>query len=325
MLSRRAVLFAGGGAVLMRSGAVRAQPPPKMLRVGYVGMQPRDTPLYRSFLGRMGELGYREGKNFTFEFVQAAGIEGYDAGFRELATRKIDVFLAAGSEVALRAVRAAAGTTPVAFLAIDFDPLAKGYVASLTRPGGTVTGILARQIELAAKRIELVREAFPNAHRTGLMFDAASRDQANAAAEAAKTFGFDAALIEVTGSPPDYAAALRSMDGSPREPVVLPASPLFVRDRARIANVLLDRRTPSMCALRDNTEAGALMSYGIDLNGLFRDIADYIDRIARGQKPADMPIEQSTRFHMAVNLKTAAALGIALPVAFTARANEVFE
>jgi putative ABC transport system substrate-binding protein len=324
MLSRRRVLLAAGSAVLVHARVARAQPS-KMLRVGFVGIQSRDAALYKSFLGRMAELGYREGRNFTFEYVQAPSIEGYDAAFRELATRKIDIFLAAGSEPSLRAVRAVAGTTPIAFLAIDFDPLAKGYVASLTRPGANITGILVQQIELAAKRIELVREVFPNANRVGLLFDNASREQADSAAAAARSLGFDSILIEVRGPPPDYAAALHAMDAAPGQPIVLPASPLFIRDRTQIADVLLGRRTPSMCAFRENAAAGALMSYGIDLNGLFADIADYVDRIARGQKPAEMPIEQSTRFFMAVNLKTAAALGLSLPMAFTARANEVFE
>jgi putative ABC transport system substrate-binding protein len=325
MLSRRGVLFAAASTVLMHARVARAQPASKMLRVGYVGIQARDAPLYKSFLGRMAELGYHEGRNFTFEYQQAPSIEGYEAAFRELATRKIDIYLAAGSEPSLRAVRAIAGTTPIAFLAIDFDPLAKGYVASLSRPGANITGILVRQIELAAKRIELVRQVFPTASRVGLLFDMASREQANSSADAGRSLGFDPILIEVTGQPPDYAAALRAMDGAPGQPIVLPASPLFIRDRTAIANVLLDRRLPSMCAFRENAAAGALMSYGIDLNGLFIDIADYVDRIARGQKPAEMPIEQSTRFFMAVNLKTASALGLSLPMAFTARANEVFE
>jgi putative ABC transport system substrate-binding protein len=276
--------------LLLGRRAGRAQPTAKVLRVGFVGIQPRGTGIYVSFINRMAELGYREGKNFVFEYVQAPSIEGYEASFRELATRKIDVFLAAGSEPALRGVRAVAGTTPIAFLAVDFDPLAKGYVASLTRPGGNITGILVRQIELAAKRIEFVREAFPIAHRVGLLFDAASRDQTDSAAEAARSLGFTETLIEVKGSPPDYSAALRAMDEAPGQPVVLPASPLFLRDRAALAQVLIDRHTPSMSAFRDNAEAGALMSYGIDLSGLFTDIADYVDRIARGQKPADMPI-----------------------------------
>jgi putative ABC transport system substrate-binding protein len=225
----------------------------------------------------------------------------------------------------LRAARAAAGSVPIAFLAIDFDPLDKGYVGSLARPGGNITGILVRQLELASKRVEILREAMPKARRLGLVWDAASRDQANAAAGAGREFGFEPRLIEVTGEAPDYAAALQPMHDASGEPVVIPASPIFLRDREAIAQVLIQKRIPSMSAFRENAEAGALMSYGIDLVGLFADIADFVDRIAKGAHPAEMPIEQSTRFHMAINLKSAATLGISLPVSFTARANEVFE
>jgi putative ABC transport system substrate-binding protein len=326
MLSRRGVILAAAGTMLACRQEAQAQQPSKTLRVGFVGIQVRGAAAYRTFQHRMAEHGYREGANFTFDYLQAPSIEGYDAAFRALATRNIDIFLAAGSEPALRAVRAAAGTKPIAFLAIDFDPLAKGYVASLARPGGNITGILVRQIELAAKRIELLREAFPTATRVGLLCDAASREQVDAAAAAARKLGFASTPLEVTGQPPDYASALGAMDGTRGQPVVVPASPLFARDRVALASALLDHRTPAMCALRDNAEAGALMSYGVDLNAVFADIADCVVRIARGRKsPAEIPIEQSTRVQMTVNLKTASALGLALPMAFTARANEVFE
>jgi putative ABC transport system substrate-binding protein len=273
----------------------------------------------------MAELGYQEGKNFTFDYLQAAGIDGYEAAYRELALRKVDIMMAAGSEPALRAARAAAGTLPIAFLAIDFDPVAKGHVESLARPGGNVTGILVRQLELAAKRTELVREVLPRARVLGLIWDLASREQADAAAEAAKTLRFEPRLLEMTAEPLDYGTALRRMDDAVGEPVMLPASPIFLRDRVAVAQALIARGLPSISAFRDNAEAGALMSYGIDLSGLFRDIADCVDRIARGAKPAEMPIEHATQFHMTVNLKTAATLGLSIPVAFTARAHEVFE
>jgi putative ABC transport system substrate-binding protein len=314
-----------GGVVAIWPLMARAQQQPRMLRVGYVGIQPRDAPLYQSFRRRMAELGYQEGRNFTFDYIQTSSIEGYEPDYRELAARKVDIFLAVGSEPALRAAQAAAGTLPIAFLAVDFDPMAKGYVASMSRPGGNVTGIFVHQLELAAKRIELLREVLPNALRVGLIWDASSRDQADAAAEAAKTLGFTPLLIEVTGQPPDYAAALRAMDVAPGQPVAVPAGPLFLRDRAAIAQALLERRIPSISAFREVAEAGAMISYGVDLMGLFRDIADHVDRIARGGKPAEMPIEQTTRFHMTVNLKTAASLNVSLSHAFTARANEVFE
>jgi putative ABC transport system substrate-binding protein len=304
--------------------SARAQQP-RMLRVGFVGIQPRDAPIYVAFLKRMAELGYQEGRNFTFEYIRAPSIEGYEASYRELLARKVDILLAAGNEPNLRSARVVAGTLPIAFLAIDFDPLAAGHVASLARPGGNITGILVQQIELAAKRIELLREAMPNARRVGLAWDAASREQAESAAEAARMLGLEPRLIEVPGPAPDYPAAFRQMRDAPGEPVVIPASPIFLRDRATVAQALSGQRIPSISAFRENAEAGALMSYGIDLVGLFGDIASYVDRIARGAKAAEMPIEQSSRFYMTVNLKTATLLGLTLPVAFTARANEVFE
>src|SRR5437867_13128777 len=134
---------------------VRAQPQPK-LRVGFVGIQPREAPIYTNFLRRMAELGYQEGRNFTFDYIQTPNVEGYEKNYHALAARKVDIFLAVGNEPALRAAVAAAGGKPIAFLAIDFDPQAKGYVASLSRPGGNVTGLFVRQIELAAKRVEIV-------------------------------------------------------------------------------------------------------------------------------------------------------------------------
>jgi putative ABC transport system substrate-binding protein len=324
MIGRRKfiTLFGGAAAWPLAAGA---QQQPKVLRVGYVGVQSPDSPLYMSFRKRMAELGYKQGGNFSFEYIQTPDIEGYEPAYRELAARKVDVFLAVGSEPALRAALAAAGIRPIAFLAVDFDPAAKGYVASLTRPGGNITGILVQQIELAAKRIELLREVLPSAHRIGLLWDASSRDQADASIKAAKSFGFVSLLIEVTGQRPDYAAALRRLGDAPGQAVVIPAGPLFMRDRAAIAQALIEARIPSISAFREVAEAGAMMSYGVDLEGLFRDIADYVDRIAKGGKPAEMPMEQAARFNMAINLKAAARVGVSLPNSFTVRANEVFE
>jgi putative ABC transport system substrate-binding protein len=168
--------------------------------------------------------------------------------------------IAAGNEPALRAARAAAGALPIVFLAIDFDPVGKGYVASLARPGGNITGIFVHPLELAAKRIELVREALPQARHLGLIWDASSRDQAEAAAAAGKSLGFEPRRIEVTGQPPDYAAAFGQMADVPGEPMVIPSGPIFLRDRAAIGRLLLERHIPSIGAFREIVEAGVAMS-----------------------------------------------------------------
>jgi putative tryptophan/tyrosine transport system substrate-binding protein len=322
-MRRREFIFALGGAALGWPIAARAQQP-KMLRVGFVGIQPREFPVYAAFLKRMAELGYQEGRNFVFEYLQAPNVDSYETSYRELAARKVDVFLAVGNEPALRAALAAADGGPIAFLAIDFDPLAKGYVANLSRPGGNVTGIFVRQLELAAKRVEIAREVFPGATSVGIAFDNVSREQRDVAAEAARKLGLEPRMIEVKGQH-GYGDAFDTMSAARDQPIILPAGPMFLRDRETIAQALLVRRIPSVAAFRENTEAGALISYGFDLIGLFRDIAGYVHQIARGAKPSETPIDQSSRFHMAVNLKTAASLGISLSDTFVARANEVRE
>src|SRR5260370_13854419 len=146
---RQVIRLLGKAAIfpsLVRRLAARGEAKPKMLRVGYVGVQSPDAPLYKAFRNRMAELGYQEGRNFSFEYLQTPDIEGYGPAYRELAAREVDVFFAVG-EPGLRAAQAAAGALPIALLAVDFDPMAKGYVASLARPGGNVTGIVVQQME----------------------------------------------------------------------------------------------------------------------------------------------------------------------------------
>jgi putative ABC transport system substrate-binding protein len=213
---------------------------------------------------------------------------------------------------------------PIAFLAIDFDPLAKGYVANLSHPAGNVTGIFVQETELAAKRVEIAREAFPRATLVGIAFDMLSQEQGEAAAEAARKLGLEPRMVEVKGEQ-GYAGAFGAMDNARGQPIILPAGGMFLRDRAAIAQALLEHRIPSIAAFRENMEAGALISYGFDLMGLFYDIASYVQQLAAGTKPSEMPIEQSPRFYMGVNLKTAASLGVSLSDVFIARANEVRE
>ena len=323
-MRRREFITLIGGATVVWPVMARAQQQPKMLHVGFVGIQRREAPVYTNFLKRMAELGYQEGRNFTFDYIQTPDVEGYESNYRELAARKVDVFLAVGTERALRAALLAADGKPIVLLAIDFDPVARGYVASLSRPGGSVTGIFVRQLELAAKRVEIAREAFPRATVVGIAFDTISREQRDASAEAARKLGLEPRMIEIKGEQ-GYAGAFGAMDNAPGQPIILPAGPIFLRDRAAIAQALLERRIPSVAAFRENMEAGALISYGFDLMGLFYDLAAYVHRIAGGAKPFDMPIEQSPRFYMAVNLKTAASLGVSLSDVFVARANEVRE
>jgi putative ABC transport system substrate-binding protein len=323
MRRRDFIALAGSAATTWPLRAIAQQP--KGLRVGYSGMLPRGAAHYAAFEQRMAELGYVQGRNFTFEFIQAPGIEGYDQTYRELVGRGVDLLLAGGNEPALLAARAVAGALPVVFFAIDFDPVEKGYVASMSHPGHNTTGIFASQLELAGKRIEILRDAFPDARRVGLLWDAASREQAEAALPVARQLGFEARLLEVAGEPPDYAAALMPMGDSRGEPIMVPATPIFLRDRATLARLLIEHRTPSICAFREVMEAGGLMSYGVNLVDVFRDVADIVDQVAKGAKAGETPMRQLSHFHTAVNLKTAKALGLEISPMLLARADEVIE
>ena len=323
-MKRRDFILGLGSAAAMLPMAARALQP-KMLRVGFSGILPRGAPHYEAFERRMAELGYQPGRNFTFEYIQAPSIEGYALAYRELVARKIDILLAAGNEPALQAARAAGGGIPIVFIALDFDPVEKGYVASLSHPGNNMTGLYVSQLELAGKRIEILREAFPQAHRIGLLWDSASHEQAVAAVAASAKLGFEPRLLELLGQPPNYAAALKPMDESPGDPIVIPASPLFLRDRATIAQLLLERRTPSICAFREVMEVGALMSYGVNLVDVFRDVAVLVDQVAKGSKAGDVPMRGPSHFHTAFNLKTAKALELIIPAPLLARADEVIE
>jgi putative ABC transport system substrate-binding protein len=321
MRRREFTLLVGGAA--MWPLAARAQS--NFLRVGLVLFNPRSAPYIVGFEKRMAELGYEENKNFALEFLLITSVEEFPSAYAELARRKVDIFVAAGSELALRAALAAAGTLPIVLLAIDFDPIAKGYVTGLARTRGNVTGIFVRQLELAAKRVRLTREALPKAHTLGLWWDAVSRDQAEAAAAVANFLGFAPRLIEVPGQPRDYAGAIGQMADVAGQPIMIGVSPVFLRDRAAILPLLLAQRSPAIAGFRQFVEVGALMSYGIDLVDLYRDLAGYVDRIAKGAKPADLPMAQPTKFEFVINLKTANALGLEVPATLLAQADEVIE
>ena len=311
------LLSATATSPLLLPRAVRAQLQPKMLRVGFVGMQPREFPLYTTFLKRMAELGYQEGRNLTFDYIQTPNIEGYEKDYRELAARKVDVFLAVGNEPALRAALSAADGKPIAFLAVDFDPLAKGYVANLSRPGGNVTGIFVRQLELAAKRVEIAREAFPRATVVGIAFDTVSREQRDAAAEAARQLELEPRMIEIKGEQ-GYAEPLDESVGALAER-------LFRTNRAQIVQLALAAHLPTIFAERENVEAGGLASYGIDTRENYRVAAGYVDKILKGAKPGDLPIEFPTKVELVINLRTAKALGLTVSPQLLARADEVIE
>jgi ABC-type uncharacterized transport system substrate-binding protein len=325
-IERRKFLATLGGAAASWPLVARAQQPPAILRVGLVSVQPRTTAVYVAFLQRMAELGYEEGKNFVFDYTQVPNIEGYEHGYQELAVRNVDVFFASGPEIALKSALAAAGTHPIVMVAVDYDPLARGYVTSLARPTGNLTGIFFQQIELTAKRLQLVKEAFPDLQTVTVFWDRISADQWQAVQSAAVELGLRLVGIEFREQPYDYERAAAQLPSAGRRVVIVLTSPVFaVPDRARLPDFALRHRLASMFSLREFVNVGGLMSYGASFTAMYRRAAEYVDRIARGVKPADLPIEQPTKFELVINLKTAKVLDLVIPDKLLALADEVIE
>ena len=319
-------VLGGGPATLVMPWlrAAYAQESSK-LRVGTVAGTPRSSPQWTAFERRMAGLGYQEGRNFSFDFMQATSSEEIEAGYRNLATRGPDVIVASGPEIGLKSALAATQTLPIVMVAIDYDPLARGYVTSLARPSGNLTGLVFQQIELAAKRIQLIRDAFPDMLGATMFWDQLSADQWEAARKTATTLGLQLSGIELRDPPYDYEAALAQAPVEHRALLIVTTSPPFFRDRERLAAFALRHRVLSMFVFREFVDAGGLLCYGPSITALFGRVAEFVDRLARGAKPADLPIEQPTKFEMVVNLKTAKAIGLNLPPTLLVRADEVIE
>jgi len=227
--------------------------------------------------------------------------------------------------LALKAAEEATATVPIIMVAIDYDPLARGHIASLAHPGGNVTGVFLQQLELTAKRLQLLTEAVPRISRLWVLWDAMSADQFKAAQTAAALLRIPLEPVQLTDLPYNYERALAGTDGMRGEALMVMTSPLLSRDQARVPELALRHRLPSIFVFKANTDAGGLMSYGPSVPEMFRIAAGYVDKIAKGAKPEDLPVEQPTKFELVVNLKTAKALGLTIPPFMLARADEVIE
>lgn len=251
--------------------------------------------------------------------------EAIDAGTREVVERKPDILLASGPEAALQAALAFTKTTPIVMLAVDCDPIARGYIASLARPGGRITGLFLQQLELTVKRLQFIKEAIPDFNSAVVFYDWISRDRWKAAEDAGAKLGLRLSGIDLHDPPFDYDRALAQAPPDNRKNLFVLASPAFFQDRERLAKFALRNRLASIFAFHEGVDAGGLMSYGPNFDTVFGRAADVVDRIARGAKPADLPIEQPSKFEFVINLTTARALGLDLPPTLLARADEVIE
>jgi putative ABC transport system substrate-binding protein len=295
------------------------------LRVGTVSGQPRTASLFLAFEQRMAELGYQEGRNFSFEHIHASNFEDYGPGYRKLVADKVDLLVASGPEISLKSALEATNGLPIVMVAIDYDPFALGYVKELARPSGNVTGVFFRQIELTTKRLQLWKDGFPERQSLTVLWDRISADQWLAAQGAGATLGLRLAGVEMRGPPYDYERSLADVAAEYRGSLFVLTSPFFFRDRVRLAELALGNRMVTMFPFREWTDVGGLMSYGPSITNMYRRAAEYADRIARGAKPSDLPIEQPTKFELVMNLKTAKALGLTIGPSLLARADELVE
>src|SRR5262249_21572106 len=260
-MRRRSFISLVGGAAAWPLAA-RAQQPTKILKVGTVAGTPKSSPQWVAFERRMVELGYQEGRNFSFDFLRAGSADEYDPLYWKLAAGGPDVILAIGPEIGLKSALAVTRTLPIVMIAIDYDPLALGYVTSLARPSGNVTGVVFQQIELAAKRIQLIKDSFPDKPAAIMFWDKLSADQWEAARSTAARLSLQLSGIELRESPYDYEAALDQAPLDHRGMLIVPTSPSFFRDRARLADFALRHRILSTFVFREWVDAGGLLCYG---------------------------------------------------------------
>jgi ABC-type uncharacterized transport system substrate-binding protein len=320
MKRRQFITLIGGAAALPL--AAHGQQAVKMLRVGTASSQPRSSPLWQAFEQRMAELGYQEGTNYTFDYLNVPKVEEYETGYRKLATHDVDIIVASGPEISLKSALASSETKPIVMVAVDYDPLALGYVTSLARPTGNVTGLFLQQIELMAKRLQLLKSAFPDLH---VFWDRTCFEQWKTVEGTATNLDLRLDGVDLGEPPYDYEKALAQAKPEYRGTIFVLASGFFLRDRDRLADFALRNRIVSMFCFREVVDAGGLLSYGPSFSVMYRRAAEYVDLIARGAKPADLPIEQPTKFDLVINLKTAKTLGLAIPPSVLATADEVIE
>ena len=305
--------------------AARAQPA-KLPAIGFLGAgaQSAWTHWTAAFVQRLHELGWIEGRTVTIEYRWA---DGRTERFREIAAEfvrlKVDVIVTVGS--AVPAAKDATSTIPIVF-ALAVDPIGSGMVDSLARPGGNVTGFSMQTTELAGKRVELLRQILPGLRRIAVIANVsypASVLEVAEVREVARKSGFEVKLLEIRRAE-DIGSAFEAL-GNETQALYVCASALFNASIARINTLALGARLPTITSLREYVEAGGLMSYGTNNTALFRRAGETVDKILKGAKPADLPVEQPTAFELVINLTTAKALGLKIPEAFLLRADAIIE
>jgi putative ABC transport system substrate-binding protein len=325
MRRREFIMLLGGAAAWPLSA--RAQQTGRLPTIGFLGAATAAVwaPWAAAFAKRLHELGWTKGRTVVIEYRWA---EGLSARFGEIATEfvrfNVDTIVTAGNEPVI-AAKQVTSVVPIVF-ALANDPVATGLVASLAQPGGNVTGMSIQSSELAAKRLELLREILPNLRRLAILANVSSPGSAlemTEAEAAARMLRLDVTKLEIRGAD-DIAPAFEAIKGRADALYVAP-SPLVNANRVRIHTLSLSAQLPTVYGFRGYVEVGGLISYGADFTDLFRRTAEPVNKILRGGRPADIPVEQPTKFELVINLKTATALGVTIPDKLLALADAVIE
>jgi putative tryptophan/tyrosine transport system substrate-binding protein len=271
------------------------------------------------------QLGYVEGNNIVIDFRWAETVDQVPELAAELVRMNVDVIFAMGS-TEVEPTRQATKTIPIVF-ATHADPVGLGHVASLARPGGNITGLTIILTDLVGKQLEILKEAVPQATRIGVLFSPTApshRPAVQAVETAGKTLGVQLVMVPMR-TVEDFEGAFSTISREHVGGFLVVASPDTVSHRERLAELAIKHRLPGMFETKENVEAGGLMSYGPDFNDLVQRAATYIDKILKGAKPADLPVEQPSKYELVINLKTAKAIGLTISEAFLLRANKVIE
>jgi putative ABC transport system substrate-binding protein len=328
VIKRRTLI--GAGALWLASRSGYAQPARKVYRVGIIGYRATaelagpepQSPQTAAFMRGMRERGYVYGEHFVTEVRGAGGRpERFPSLAAELVGLQVDVIVAAGN--ALPALHQATSTIPIVMAAAN-DPVSSGYIDSLGRPGRNITGLSFGGVELVGKHLELIKELVPAAATVAVFRERGEPLNRQAAEAAARARGWKLLLLEIREAG-DLEAAFKAATDARAGALYVPASPLLFVQARRVAELAARHRLPAIYELRPFVEAGGLMSYGADLNDIWRHAATYVDKILKGAKPADLPVEQPTRFELVINLKTAQALGLTIPRSLLLRADEVIQ
>ncbi len=310
--------------------AAEAQQAAKVPRIGYLALNLVAPHLPEAFHQGLRDLGYVEGRNLVIEYRDAEGkLERLPALAAELVALKVDVIFAEGGTRSALAAKHATRTLPIVFAAVG-DPVASGVVTSLARPGGNVTGTSVLAPELVGKGLELLTQAVPGVSRVavlrqpGAVPERTEKDVLKGAEVAGRALGVRLQFVEALG-PADVDRAFSDMTRARADALTVLPSAMFFFERRRLVDLAAKHRLAAVYPWREFVDAGGLMSYGANIADLYRRAATYVDKILKGTKPGDLPVEQPTKFELVINLKTAKALGLTIPPSLLGRADHVVE